>query len=82
MNQCDRCGSTTSKKLKLSHFDNDYLCKSCKQDEKTLKQDMILLGLDPKQYKGCGYIPMIREIKNSERFLIGLEEMGFTRVNK
>ena len=58
---CDRCQAPLPARI-LSWFNGDTICMECSKKEQAIKDELIKQGKDPRDFEGCGYIPILEEI--------------------
>lgn len=58
---CDRCNKNIEGKERiLSYFNDDTICMECSEAEDFIKASLSTQGKNPKDFIGCGFIPVIK----------------------
>jgi hypothetical protein len=59
--RCDRCPNDLRVRI-LSWFNSQTICMECSKKETAIKDELTKQGKDPRDFEGCGYIPILEEI--------------------
>jgi hypothetical protein len=54
---CSRCPNDLKIRT-MSWFNEDTLCMDCARDEDDIKEAIKKAGRDPRDYEGCGQVPI------------------------
>jgi len=58
---CDRCSNILQVRI-MSWFKNQTICMECSKKEQAIKDELRKQGKDPRDFEGCGYLPILEEI--------------------